>query len=285
MRTGPRPRGKVVSQPAHGRADHRFGQEGESGHVPADTRVEVRVRPAPVGTHNTVAKIGGHRQLDDRDGSQPITYLVEARSPEFELGDLGHVLAYKPLFHVAQRVVGEHHPKRSDATQLIEAQSPISPMMDGEHSEDGLSRRIGKGEVLGYRSNSRRGTDWPLAEHYVGWIDGDDTSRRRLVRTRPGAHVDERTGGTQRCLYRPRPGWIRPTADGVADPDLVVGGSRRGQTTGVGADGTGGQVSPPMPGMNPAAFLFRSPITLETTTAASPPTRRSKSRFTMGPPY
>ncbi|HEY1467232.1 MAG TPA: hypothetical protein VGF11_09255, partial [Acidimicrobiales bacterium] len=54
------------------------------------------------------------------------------------------------------------------------------------------------------------------------------------------------------------------------------------QTTDVGADGTGGQVSPPMPGMNPAAFLFRSPITLETTTAANPPTRsRSKSRFTM----
>jgi hypothetical protein len=54
----------------------------------------------------------------------------------------------------------------------------------------------------------------------------------------------------------------------------------------VGADGTGGQVSPPIPGMKPAALLFRSPITLETTTAASPPTRRrSKSRFTMHPPY
>src|SRR5882724_12191360 len=56
--------------------------------------------------------------------------------------------------------------------------------------------------------------------------------------------------------------------------------------TDVGADGTGGQVSPPIPGMRPVAFRSRSPITLETTATATPPTiKRSKSRFTIPPPY
>lgn len=61
-----------------------------------------------------------------------------------------------------------------------------------------------------------------------------------------------------------------------------VGCRRTGQITDVGADGTGGHVSPPMPGMRPVASLFRSPIILETTTAANPAASRSRrNRFTM----
>jgi hypothetical protein len=140
--------------------------------------------------------------------------------------------------------------------------------------------------VLGHRPDPWRCTECSLAEHDIRRLNGYDTTIRRLVGARPGAHVHDGSRATKRSLDRQSPRGVGSPTDGVAKPDLVVGGSRRCQITDVGAEGTGGQVSPPMPGMRPIAFLFRSPITLETATAASPATsRRSKSRFTMSPPY
>jgi len=117
--------------------------------------------------------------------------------------------------------------------------------MDREDRHRGVGDVVGERKVLGSPDDCRRRRSFPLGDHLLRRLDGNDLSVPRLVGARPRTDVDDASSiaqrGAQTLLY-PR---VRAAVPGIPDADPVIGRLPHATTISASFGAGGGRFPPP----------------------------------------
>src|SRR5262245_705236 len=94
--------------------------------------------------------------------------------------------------------------------------------MKGQGGQRAVEAVIAKGERAGSGPDRGMPVGGPLPNHRDGRLYGDDREAGRLVRTGPGADVDDAGAAGERAVNERGNARVGPTLQGVAVPDAVV---------------------------------------------------------------
>lgn len=217
------PRAVVEVAAETGNAGLEVTHLGEGRYGATHARIEIGLRPSPVGAQEAVGAVVRHRQRPNLGDPEQALELPERRKDRpVDRPDLGEVLVHEPEAGRVGIPREQDDAVAGDAGQLGEPAGAIGPVVHGQHGQRRGEGGVAEWQVRGRGLHDGRAAGAALGDHRRRGLDGDGRAVGGLVGAGAGADVHDRVRHAQSLRDGGGHPRIGPAIGVVALPDLVV---------------------------------------------------------------